>query len=79
MLSCSHFYDTEASALILAHPFHLVTKSKPLSEFNITIINPKGIRSQALADLLAQFSTDEHKPLCEDLPCEEVSLVEEVE
>lgn len=99
VLSCSHFYDTEASALILAHPFRLVTKSKPmryllskpdlssriarwllqLSEFNITIINPTGIRSQALADLLAQFSAGEHKPLCEDLPCEKVSLVEEVE
>lgn len=50
-----------------------------LSEFNITIINPKGIRTQALADLLAQFSAGEHKPLCEDLPCEKVSLVEEVE
>lgn len=50
-----------------------------LSEFDIAIINPKGIRSQALADLLAQFLAGQHEPRCEDLPCEEVDLVEDVE
>lgn len=32
-----------------------------------------------MADLLAQFPTGEHEPLCEDLPCEEVDSVEDVE
>lgn len=42
-------------------------------------MNPKGIRSQALADLLAQFPAGQHEPLCEDLPCEEVDLIKDVE
>lgn len=35
-----------------------------LSELDITVSNPKGIRIQALANLLAQFPTGEHKLLC---------------
>lgn len=46
---------------------------------DITVANPKGIKSQALADLLAQFPAGEHEPVCEFLSCEEVSLVKESE
>lgn len=35
-----------------------------LSELDITVSNPKGIRIQALANLLAQFPTGEHELLC---------------
>lgn len=33
-----------------------------LREFDKTIVTPKGIRSQALADLLPQFPSSEHEP-----------------
>lgn len=43
-----------------------------LREVDITLVNPKRIKSQALTDLLAQFPAGQHETLCEDLPCEEV-------
>ncbi|XP_028119392.1 uncharacterized protein LOC114316894 [Camellia sinensis] len=34
----------------------------PLAEYDITCVTPKAIKSQALADLMAQFSFGEHEP-----------------
>lgn len=47
-----------------------------LIEFNISEINPKGIRIQALLDFLAQFPSRGQEPLHEDLPYEEIHTVE---
>lgn len=44
-------------------------------KFDITITS-SGLRSQALLDLLAQFSFGEYEPLHKDLPCQEISFVE---
>lgn len=44
-------------------------------EFDITIVAPKGILNQALADLLAQFSSGDHKQLHEVLPYEETCFM----
>lgn len=49
-----------------------------LSEFDITVVNPKGIKSHALADLLAWFPSGEHEQLYEDVRAE-ISLVKESE
>ncbi|XP_028053606.1 uncharacterized protein LOC114257970 [Camellia sinensis] len=38
-----------------------------LGEFEITCVAPKAIKSQALADLLAQFSSGDYKPVNEEL------------
>lgn len=38
----------------------------------ITFVTLKGIRIQALSDLLAQFPFDEHQPLDEELLCKEI-------
>lgn len=37
-------------------------------------VTPKGLQSQALSYLLAQFSSEECEPLYENLSCEEISL-----
>lgn len=39
------------------------------------VVTLKGMRSQTLSDLLAQFPSDEHGPLYEDLPCEEICSI----
>lgn len=39
-----------------------------LAEYDITCVNPKAIKSQALADLLAQFPSGEHEPAEVSLP-----------
>lgn len=50
-----------------------------LGEFVIIVIIPSGLRSQALSDLLTQFTSKGCGPLYEDLPCEEIFSVEKVE
>lgn len=47
-----------------------------LNEFDVTVIISKGLRSQALSDLIAQFPSKKCEPLYEELPCEEISSVE---
>ncbi|XP_028100286.1 uncharacterized protein LOC114299690 [Camellia sinensis] len=39
-----------------------------LAEYDITCVTPKAIKSQALADLLAQFPSGEHEPAEVHLP-----------
>lgn len=39
-----------------------------LNEFDVTIVAPKGLRSQALSDLLAKFLFEECETLHEELP-----------
>ncbi|XP_028078727.1 uncharacterized protein LOC114280545 [Camellia sinensis] len=39
-----------------------------LAEYDITCVTPKAIKSQALADLLAQFPSGEHEPAEVSLP-----------
>ncbi|XP_028114046.1 uncharacterized protein LOC114312067 [Camellia sinensis] len=39
-----------------------------LAEYDITCVTPKAIKSQALADLLAQFPSGEHEPTEVHLP-----------
>ncbi|XP_028061891.1 uncharacterized protein LOC114265319 [Camellia sinensis] len=41
-----------------------------LAEYDITCVTPKAIKSQALADLLAQFPSGEHEPAKVPLPGE---------
>ncbi|XP_028055974.1 uncharacterized protein LOC114260115 [Camellia sinensis] len=41
-----------------------------LAEYDIICVTPKAIKSQALADLLAQFPSGEHKPVEVPLPSE---------
>lgn len=48
-----------------------------LSEFDILVMTPKGLRSQVLSNMLAQFSSGEHEPLYEDLYCEEIYVIED--
>lgn len=43
-----------------------------ISDFDITVVTPKELRSQALSDLLAEFPFRVCEPLYEDLPCEEI-------
>ena len=38
-----------------------------LDEFEITCVAPKAIKSQALADLLAQFPSGDYEPVIEEL------------
>lgn len=40
--------------------------------FDVTVMTSKGLQSQALSNILAQFSYAEYEPLDEDLTCEEV-------
>lgn len=47
-----------------------------LNEFDINVITPQGLRSQALFDLIAQFPSEKCEPLHEKLPCEEICFVE---
>lgn len=39
-----------------------------LNKFDITIVAPKGLRSQALSDILAQLTSGGSEPLYKDLP-----------
>ncbi|XP_059630203.1 uncharacterized protein LOC132273204 [Cornus florida] len=45
-----------------------------LSEFDFTCFAPRGIKSQALADLLAQFPKQRHEPLDDALPLDELQV-----
>ncbi|XP_059654683.1 uncharacterized protein LOC132301450 [Cornus florida] len=45
-----------------------------LLEFDITCFPPQGIKSQALADLLAQFPEQRHEPLDDALPLDELQV-----
>lgn len=45
-----------------------------LNEFDITVVISRGLGSQALSDVLAQFSSEECEPLHEDLSWEEICL-----
>lgn len=47
-----------------------------LNEHDITVINPKKLRSQALADLIAQFLSEKCEPLYEEVPGEEICSLE---
>lgn len=47
-----------------------------LNGFDITVATLKGIQSQALSDLVAQFLSSENEPLHEDMPYEEINSVE---
>lgn len=40
------------------------------------VVNLKGVQSQALLDLLAQFPPREHELMHEDFLCEEVNIVD---
>lgn len=40
-------------------------------KFDINVVIPRALRSEAQSDLLVQFCFKEHDPLCEDLPSEE--------
>ncbi|GMP34881.1 hypothetical protein CsSME_00007569 [Camellia sinensis var. sinensis] len=42
-----------------------------LAEYDITCKAPKAIKSQALADLLAHFPSEEHEPPSDELPGDE--------
>lgn len=66
MVSC-----IEANLVMASH-----STTTLASEFDIKVINPKGIRSQVLSNLLAQLPLGEHELLHEDLPCAVINGVE---
>ena len=41
-----------------------------LSQYDISLRTPKAVKSQAIADLLAQFPGEEESSLSEEIPCE---------
>lgn len=43
-----------------------------LNKFNIVVVNPRELRSQAMSDLLTKFSSGEYKVLHVDLYYEEI-------
>ncbi|XP_059638803.1 uncharacterized protein LOC132281083 [Cornus florida] len=45
-----------------------------LAEFDITCQQPKAIKSQALADLFAQFPNEAHEPVDEQLPLDDLQV-----
>lgn len=47
-----------------------------LNEYDITVVNLKKLRNQALSDLIAQFSSGKCEPLYEELPGEEICSLE---
>lgn len=48
-------------------------------QFDITVVTHKGLQSEALSDMLAQFLSGEHDTLFEDLSCEEICTTEDEE